>query len=93
VVQVAANKEKGDTTMWRNRGSEAISRNRAIMSVLLIALASTILLPFTVGAQDDAAVPGRREVAIEGLNRILNNLEQEITHLQNAGFPALAGLS
>ena len=75
--------------MWRNRGSKAISRNRAIMSVLLIALASTILLPLTGIAQDDAVAPGRREVAIEGLNRILNKLEQEITHLQNADFPAL----
>lgn len=75
--------------MWRKRESRAIGRNRAIMSVLLIALASTILLPFTGVAQDDAATPGRREVAIEGLNRILNRLEQEITHLQNADFPAL----
>jgi len=75
--------------MWRKRGSKAISRNRAIMSLLLIALASTILLPFTGIAQDDAVAPGRREVAIEGLNRILNRLEQEITHLQNADFPAL----
>ena len=75
--------------MWRNRGSKAISRNRAVMSVLLIALASTILLPLTGIAQDDAVAPGRHEVAIEGLNRILNKLEQEITHLQSADFPAL----
>ena len=75
--------------MWRKRESRKVSRNRAVMSVLLIALASTILLPLTGIAQDDAVAPGRREVAIEGLNRILNKLEQEITHLQNADFPAL----
>jgi hypothetical protein len=59
------------------------------MSVLLIALASTILLPFTGIAQDDTAAPGRREMAIEGLSRILNRLDQEIMHLQNADSPAL----
>ncbi len=75
--------------MSRKRESKAISRNRAVMSVLLIALASMILLPFTGIAQGDAVAPGRREVAIEGLSRILNRLDQEITHLQNADFPAL----
>lgn len=75
--------------MWRRRESRAVSRNRAIMSLLLIALASMILLPFTGVAQDDAAAPGRREAAIQGLSTILNRLDQEITHLQNADFPAL----
>ena len=75
--------------MSRTRESKAIGRNRVVMSVLLIALASTILLPFTGIAQDDTAAPGRREMAIQGLSRILNRLDQEIMHLQNADFPAL----
>ena len=75
--------------MLRKRENKGIGRNRAIMSVLLIVLVSTILLPFTGVAQDAATVPGRREVAIEGLSRILARLEQEIAHLQNADFPAL----
>lgn len=75
--------------MSRKRESRAVGRNRAIMSLLLIALASMILLPFTGIAQDDAAAPGRRDAALQGLSRILNRLDQEITHLQNADFPAL----